>query len=385
MPHATAQADFEMAQAITQRLAASAEEICFSYPRHDEDVETRPSRLIVPIAGEPIPLSADASNPVSEPRTVSIEDATAIPISPGEVHGGAAVLTAQSQCPFRGFATARLDAKAWDAAEPGLTPPQRGQLLHDVLHRIWSPGPDGLRTLEDLRTIADLRGFVRGHVDRVIQDPKFREMRQQLPQRYVALEAERLTRLVTEWIGYESRRSRFDVEATEFKAKANVEGVSLDVRLDRVDRLADGSVLVVDYKTGDVTPKAWELPRPNDVQLPLYAGFGLPETWQVTGLAFAKIRAGDVCFEGCVRNAEEALGPVANIATLKRSTLKDNALDRWRSAIEALARDFLAGRADVNPRDPDQTCKACGLHTICRIHEQENVVEEEDSEEEAHG
>lgn len=383
MPHASAQADFEMAQTITQRLAASAEEICFSYPRLDEDVETRPSRLIAPLAGEPIPLPADASLTTSEAHTVSVEDTTGIPISPGQVHGGAAVLTAQSQCPFRGFALARLEAGKWDAAEPGLTPPQRGQILHDVLHNVWASQSGGLHNLDDLRAIVDLRAFVLDHVERVMQDAKFYEIRQQVSQRYLALEAERLTRLITEWLAYESRRSRFDVEETEFKATANVAGVSLDVRLDRVDRLADGSVLVVDYKTGDVTPKAWELPRPDDVQLPLYAGFGLPETWQVAGLAFAKIRAGDVCFEGCVLNAEEALGPVANIATLKRSALKDNALDAWRAAIEALARDFLAGRADVNPRDPDQTCKACGLQTLCRIHERAGIANDEASEEDA--
>ena len=32
---------------------------------------------------------------------------------------------------------------------------------------------------------------------------------------------------------------------------------------------------MIDYKSGDVSPKSWELPRPDDVQLPLYAGFAL--------------------------------------------------------------------------------------------------------------
>jgi hypothetical protein len=41
----------------------------------------------------------------------------------------------------------------------------------------------------------------------------------------------------------------------------------------------------------------------------------------------------------------------------------------WRRSIEQLARDFLAGRADVNPRKYPETCERCGLQTLCRIHD----------------
>jgi len=49
------------------------------------------------------------------------------------------------------------------------------------------------------------------------------------------------------------------------------------VRLDRIDRLNDDSLLVIDYKSGTVSPSSWDLPRPDDVQLPLYAGFALDD------------------------------------------------------------------------------------------------------------
>jgi hypothetical protein len=47
----------------------------------------------------------------------------------------------------------------------------------------------------------------------------------------------------------------------------------------------------------------------------------------------------------------------------------------WRDCIEQLARDFLAGRADVNPREYPKTCDRCGLQTLCRIQEPENQAQ----------
>jgi hypothetical protein len=49
-------------------------------------------------------------------------------------------------------------------------------------------------------------------------------------------------------------------------------------------------------------------------------------------------------------------------------------------AIEQLARDFLAGRADVDPLDPEKTCRHCGLQTLCRIAEQTLLTDEPDAE-----
>jgi hypothetical protein len=49
----------------------------------------------------------------------------------------------------------------------------------------------------------------------------------------------------------------------------------------------------------------------------------------------------------------------------------------WREAIEQLAKDFLAGRAEVDPRDYPKTCERCGLQTLCRIQENRIAVEGE--------
>lgn len=371
MPHSSAQADHELARIITERLIASADEVCFSYARQEDGIETRASRLVAQFAEVAVPLPANLKlEAPPQPLSIPFEDTSRVAREPGAVRGGTAVLTAQSQCPFQAFATARLDAQTWDAAEPGLSAAQRGKLLHGVLHAVWRGEPDGLRSLDDLRRVAETRGFVASHVRRVMQTELDAHAREQMPARYLDLEAERLTRLVTEWLEYERERAPFSVEKTEFDSIAEIEGLLFRFRLDRVDRLSDGSVLVVDYKTGNVSPKSWELPRPDDVQLPLYAAFGLPEDWNVGGLTFAKIRAGEACFSGCIKDAEASVGRVRNLRTLKNAALRSEALDEWRANIEQLARDFLNGRAPVDPNDPVKTCKRCELHTVCRVQEQ---------------
>jgi ATP-dependent helicase/nuclease subunit B len=377
MPHATPQLDWDLAQAITTRLLGSAGEVHFSYAKQIEGTESRPSQLVAQLAGAPQPLPAElVARPVPAPRTISIEDLSRIPFEPGQVAGGASVLTAQSQCPFQAFATARLDARRWERPQAGLTPPQRGLLLHGVLHAVWAGPPNGIRTFSDLKRLANRQAWVANHVADVFATDLNPALRQRMPARYLELEQKRLTRLVTAWLDYESARLPFEVIETEACRTITLAGLTFNVRLDRLDRLDDGSVLVIDYKTGDVSPKAWELPRPEDVQLPLYAGFALESDQDLGGLVFAKLRPGDLSFAGCVgAPAATLFSSLKNTSSLAKNCLTAEQLLDWRDYIDRLAADFLEGRAEVDPRDPPKTCNRCGLQTLCRIQERQAVVE----------
>ncbi|MGA2807007.1 MAG: PD-(D/E)XK nuclease family protein [Terracidiphilus sp.] len=385
MPHAVPQFDWELAGAITYRLLASAPEVHFSFAEQSAAAEARPSRLIIQIAGSPQPLPPElAAPPAVVPLTVSFEDFSRIPFSPGKVAGGSSVLTAQSQCPFRAFATARLAAQHWDHAEAGLTASQRGNLLHAVLHAVWAGPPDGIRTLADLQKLNDRPGFVAGHVQRALQQELRPHLRERMPRRYLELEEQRLTRLVSEWLEYEATRVDFEVAATEVKRTVPVAGLTLDLRLDRIDRLKDGSELVIDYKTGNVSPSCWDLPRPEDVQLPLYAGFALDAEEMLGGLVFAKVRTGGLAFAGRVGDAAATLFPgLKGGSPLVRNPLSAEQLLDWRDCIEQLARDFIAGHAEVDPREYPKTCEYCGLQALCRIQEHQAQLETEDDSDSA--
>ncbi len=385
MPHASPKLDWDLAAVMTRRLLASAPEAHFSYARQSEGVDARPSRLIVQLAGLPEPPPAElVPPPIPDPLTVFFEGASQLPFPPGEAPGGASVLTAQSQCPFKAFATARLGAQDWEPAEAGLTAQERGQLLHAVLHSIWASQPDGIRTHADLSKIEDhLFAFVENHVRRVLQANMPSRARECMPPRYLELEEQRLTDLVAEWLDYESKRVPFAVLETEQKATTSIAGLTLKLRLDRIDRLIDDSLLVIDYKSGNVSPSSWDLPRPDDVQLPLYANFALHrDPNEIGGLVFAKVRIGEAAFAGRVRDAKATLlGNLRGNTNLVKKPLTTDQLSEWKEYIEELALDFLAGRAVVNPRDYPDTCERCGLQALCRISENPPLPDNGNSEE----
>lgn len=391
LPHATPQLDWNLAQAITTRLLASAPEVHFSYAKQKEDAEARPSRLIAQLAVPPQALAPELTVPPSPlPVTVQVEDWSQISFLPGKVRGGSAVLTSQSQCPFKAFATARLAAQGWEPAQAGLTAAQRGKLLHAVLHAVWAGPPEGIRSLSELHAIKDKESFVAGHVERVMRQEISAALRERMPRRYLELESQRLVSLVSEWLDYEAKRTTFQVIDTEVKHTERIDELTFDLRLDRIDRLNDGtlledgsrlndgSVLVIDYKSGDVSPKSWELPRPDDVQLPLYASIAVEKGVKLGGLVFAKVRAGKPEFTGRVRDARTTLlESLRGNTNLVKIPLTEEQLTGWRKYIKQLANDFLTGRAEVDPRDYPKTCEHCGLQVSCRIQEHQDQMEAE--------
>lgn len=396
MPHASPLQDWEFSEAITQRLLRSAPLVHFSFASHNGDAESRPSRLISLMAGLPMPIALDMAPPPYEAAmTNSIEDLSSRSFSGGRLRGGSAILSFQSQCPFKAFANARLGAQNWDAAESGLSARQRGQILHDALHSVWSGHRPGIKSHRELEAIEhkNMPAFVRKHVRLVMESKVPPHIREQMPPMYLELEETRLIRLISEWLEFERARIPFLVEATEAQSAVTIEGLQMNLRLDRVDRLHDGSQLVIDYKTGTVDPKVWDLPRPDDVQLPLYKLFGLaplqPSLFESFGgpasggLVFARVRTGNIGLAGRVANARETINPElsgTNSLVKRRLTAAEEL--NWKEYIESLARAFLDGRAEVNPRDYPKTCDRCGLQSVCRIQEPENRArfEQEDTE-----
>jgi len=91
------------------------------------------------------------------------------------------------------------------------------------------------------------------------------------------------------------------------------------------------------------------------------------------------VRAGEQEFAGKLFDSAATLFVgLKGTSSLMKNRLDQAQLEDWREAIEALATDFLSGRADVNPREAPKTCQRCGLQTLCRI--QESPVDESDSE-----
>ncbi len=390
MPHSLPQINRELARTVTARLLASGPEIVFSYAQREQDAELRPSPLI---AG----LFTDNAEPIAHPgngrawfRQLELEeiaDDSAVIPWPRERHaGGAEVLQRQAACPFRSFAAKRLGAKPLDENEWGLSPAEKGKLLHLVLQRLFTAEePVRIRTSEDLVTAIDtnrMPEILDAHIDAVFRAPGGPESEELNAWQRACLAAEkrRLRVRIAAWLAIEAQRQPFVVEACERRLDSvHVGELRLRLRADRIDLLPDGSRLLIDYKTGRISPAAWHGERPEEPQLPLYAAFGNVE--HVSGVLFAQIRAGETKFDGRLRDARaQLLADIGDRKALVSDPYSDAMRDTWARALENLALEFLEGEAAVAPREA-KVCSNCALPGLCRKAELNLAFDESGGEE----
>jgi RecB family exonuclease len=185
------------------------------------------------------------------------------------------------------------------------------------------------------------------------------------------LEAERLAALLLEWLAMEEQRPPFEVECLEMWHRENLGQLTIQTRIDRIDRLPGHGRVILDYKTGRPAVRDWLGERPVEPQLPLYSlGRGKGE---LAAVAFARVRRGACAFLGLAGTADLVPG----VALVDERHVPDASQDNWqellqcwRASLQRLAREFAAGEARVDPVNPSQACDRCDLQALCRIAEQ---------------
>jgi ATP-dependent helicase/DNAse subunit B len=260
-----------------------------------------------------------------------------------------------------------------DATDWGLEARERGSVVHKILEELWTE----LRTRDALlnaRAEARLHAMVEQHVAATLQRYRGRAPKHSWTQAYLDAEQQRIVSLIEEWLHYEARRSDFTVEAGEEKLAAAVGDLKLQVRVDRIDAVAGGRV-IIDYKTGLLSGVSWDGPRPDEPQLPLYAGFGQID--HLKGVLLARVREDKMKFIGRVEDA----GIVKpGEVKLTRPPYSKDMLRGWQDALRGLGQQFLNGEAQVDPKQYPKTCEFCDLSGLCRIAENDpdNTSDEAD-------
>jgi probable DNA repair protein len=362
-------------------------QLVLSWPRHGDDSEYLASPLLGEL-GELQPWPARESDPVLARATrgkVALEtfdDAAGIAWPAGAaLPAGTRSIEYQSRCPFRAYAELRLGCVPLDTPRHGVDPRARGRLLHRTLELLWMRLEDwqGLQAHD----VARLTPLVEESVSRALQEC-FSEAQLREQGRALARERRRAQRLVLELCELERRRQPFRVRALEARRVLSLSGAALDVRIDRVDELADGSAVIFDYKSGRPQALDWLDERTANPQLLVYLhALDTP----VSALVNAYLNSARVSYRGLadqkgrlpgVDALRAAATPTSvNAPMTDASAQQDSAwqgqVDRWRRHVEAVARDFLEGRAAVDP--VEQACRTCHLHTFCRIADAERPPE----------
>lgn len=369
MPRASADRELAHARSVTSGVIGSAPSVVISFPRNDGDRPLRPSPVIAawartadPLEISPVPRCADRIFAAGMRESITDESGPPLPAG-GPVRGGTQVISDQAACPFRSFARHRLNARALDAVDVGISRLDRGRLIHHVMQHLW-------QSLKDHATLAVKPAEeIRQLVDESVGAAMKSVLRRRAPptRRFAELEAARLGMIAAQWLALEQQRRRFTVIACEEQRVVELAGLEFHLRIDRIDEVDDLGWIIIDYKTGEASPSAWFGERPDEPQIPLYA---IAMNHDVAAVAFAHVRAGRPAFEGLA--VEAGLLPGVEVLAESRRAREfgnfENLLDHWRGRLAPLAEAFRSGDARVLPKSP-RACRQCDLHGLCRIND----------------
>jgi hypothetical protein len=149
VPRSTAARELAYAQALTQEWARGAPEVVFSCAVMAEDHPRTISSLVA--AASPRPTDAPGLTTARAqfdraPALDTVADDRAPTYAQGAApRGGAGLVAAQGNCPFQAVARYRLRADPWPAPVDGLSPMERGILVHAAVAAFWREVADRRR------------------------------------------------------------------------------------------------------------------------------------------------------------------------------------------------------------------------------------------------
>lgn len=374
VPEASPDGTFRLATLQLQRLVSSASQVWLSWPERDGDALLQPSPLLQAWpqhASADLVLASTRALPHSlfelRPSLEALADDKAPVVQDERSGGGALILELQSRCPFRAQAELRLHADRLPRVSLGVEPRDRGILLHRVLADVWSGLRDQRTLLEtsEADLVQQVRTYAERHAAQVLR-PATR-----LRRRLAQMEIDSVVVQVMGLLAMERERSPFVVHLAEQGEPFSIGGLQIRLQPDRIDDLAGGTQLLLDYKLGDShQPRQWldTWPgRPRRPQLPLYA---IAHARHTSALAFAVLAPRTIEFRGWSKEA--GVAPGVTVYPPKRSISGAPAdwpalMDHWQHTLTGLAEQFVAGRAEVDPLP--QECQTCHLSILCRVYE----------------
>ncbi len=355
LPKSTGEQQTLALQNLWQALLSSSDQIIVSYPLWDNAEAQKPLAFIDawPILSvEPIVTvpyqSFKSMNRLKE----------SLPLSPSVDHvpGGTAALRCQAHCPFQAFARYRLKLHALPVPEIGLTASERGLLVHQALYESWQFIKN--QSLLVLAEPSILKGWIKIASQKALQTLNAWR-RQGLAKTLFILEQQRLEALCTKWLALEALRPTFQILHLEQTVEVSFASKTWRLRMDRIDQLATGERVLIDYKTG-LASIHWQAEPLLEPQLPFYA---LLNAEPIDALVIAQVTAKVQKIHGLAANPIDC-GPLGQLKAVDDWQAQ---CARWALELDRLAHDYIAGKADIAPVKGPSTCSNCDLTSVCRI------------------
>jgi ATP-dependent helicase/nuclease subunit B len=363
MPFSVPEKELIIAKRLLSSFKENTKQLFLSYPLSDGKTPLEPSSLIKDMELQDVKALVGDMQPAA---WLKQSDQTELLEEPGyaynpdlePIRGGSSILKHQSTCPFNAFAIHRLWALDLDEPSIGLEAMDQGSIVHEILFRLW----DNWKTSSALMALSaeQLSQKVEATIQAVLlEQAKTHSWLQ--GENYLALEQQRLSKMIMQWLEVEKQRTSFEVIDTEQKITMDFGDLKISLILDRLDKV-QGQNVVIDYKTGNVSSSAWYGERPKDPQLPLYvmASEPMPE-----GCFFGHLKGTKFKFLGLSKD------PI--ITGIKPADDWQLQIDNWQTALNQLAQEFIQGKASVIKYHDSEFNFQTELLPLNRWHEQDDI------------
>ena len=360
MPHSSIKKELDFAKKMTIHLLSQATNIHFSYADIDENNQKQiPSSLLSAYKLEKISNHFFA-NDVTSVNHITINNQLN-KINNEEklkISYGVSIFKNMAECPYRAALIHRLNLpsnknhqykKIFDIRE-------KGKIIHHILEYAWY----NIKNLHQLQSmsISSLENLVMLSVDRALKINK--NYLENVPIFMQIVEKKRLQSLVKKWLLFESKRTmNFSVKALEKNIKFHLLGIEISLRIDRIDRLDNGKILIIDYKSSEnFICKKWINEPIKEPQLPLYA---IAEN--ADAIAVGLIHGRNITFKS-ILNMPHLIQKNISKIDLKISKNFIQLKEYWKDILSSTMKNFLTGDISLTPSI--QNCQYCEFIMVCR-------------------
>ena len=317
-------------------------------------------------------------------------------------------LESYGKCPFQFFAGKVLRLNVAKKFDEGLSPVERGSLLHDILFEFYTQrreaGKRPLHLLDEPQfqeALADLLAIARGKLQALTVSSVFWEVDKEM-----LLGSERGKGLLQEFLEverlrtYETSPAFFEVafgplaggthnrdQRLTMTSPVTLGDVQLRGKVDRVD-VGERVFTVIDYKSGTGVVRRKDMEAGMSLQIPLYllaveymmnAATGQPSRG-VGGIYYRLkppvreyLGIGSKEYEGKAFTADSRSSQLtANDEELR--TVIRQAVAFVNEYVDSIAQ----GVFPVAPKDPDNVCTYCDFKSVCRVQLQRMLPREQE-------
>jgi len=292
------------------------------------------------------------------------------------VSGGFRALENYQICPAWAFYENRLHANSfYEDSQEEISKMARGNIMHELLEKFWARCKDSTNLVNTSERVLqkNLDGLIKGVMS------AYKSRNPYLTSNQILLESNYFKNILYQWLSFEkTKRPTFRVIEVEKKYKINIDRITFNVKIDRIDEYQDGSKVLIDYKTGsEEAISRWTKTPISNLQMPIYTIFSNIKNISAAGVAY--IHNKKIKLVGLSSYGQDSIDGELKDCSLSK---KDEGqwqylINLWHEDIHKLTSGYLSGDARVLIKK-ENDLKYCSVKPLLRLAERRFLLEEED-------